>query len=100
MHGVTVTECAIETGDFGAIIGMDLIGLGDFAITNRSGKTWMSFRVPSIEAIDYVQEANHIKFSGVGRNDPCPCGKRTGNGKPMKYKNCCARSPNRQGRRR
>jgi len=26
----------------------------------------------------------------VGRNDPCPCGKKT-NGKVMKYKKCCGR---------
>ena len=25
----------------------------------------------------------------VGRNDPCPCGKKDGNGKPIKYKKCC-----------
>lgn len=25
----------------------------------------------------------------IGRNDPCPCGKKQGNGKPLKYKRCC-----------
>jgi len=29
--------------------------------------------------------------SKVGRNDPCPCGARKANGKPMKYKKCCGR---------
>ena len=27
--------------------------------------------------------------SKVGRNDPCPCGKVDGVGKPIKYKKCC-----------
>jgi preprotein translocase subunit SecA len=26
-----------------------------------------------------------------GRNDPCPCGKKRPDGKPVKYKNCCGR---------
>jgi len=26
-----------------------------------------------------------------GRNDPCPCGKKRPDGRPMKYKNCCGR---------
>ena len=29
------------------------------------------------------------KRSEVGRNDPCPCGKKDENGKPLKYKKCC-----------
>jgi Zn ribbon nucleic-acid-binding protein len=28
----------------------------------------------------------------VGRNDPCPCGKKRENGLPMKYKNCCLKN--------
>ncbi len=27
----------------------------------------------------------------IGRNDPCPCGKKRPNGLPMKYKDCCGR---------
>jgi preprotein translocase subunit SecA len=27
----------------------------------------------------------------VGRNNPCPCGKKRPNGLPMKYKDCCGR---------
>ena len=27
----------------------------------------------------------------VGRNDPCPCGKKRPNGLPMKYKDCCGK---------
>jgi hypothetical protein len=43
-------------GNFGAIIGMDIIRRGDFAITNANGKTKMSFRMPSLKAIDFVEE--------------------------------------------
>jgi uncharacterized protein YecA (UPF0149 family) len=61
---------------------MDVICIGDFAITNVSGQTWMSFRTPSSETIDYVVQVNKTKYAGVGPNDPCPCG----SGK--KFKKC------------
>ncbi len=31
------------------------------------------------------------KAAKVGRNDPCPCGKKKPDGTPVKYKNCCGR---------
>lgn len=80
--GVMVFECPDIAGHFGAIVGMDIISQGDFSITNHKGQTWMTFRTPSISAMDYVIEANKIRFAGVGRNDTCPCG----SGK--KYKHC------------
>lgn len=86
IYGVQVSKCHDIAGDFGAIIGMDIISKGDFAITNVNNKTCMSFRFPSIHTIDYVEEANKLKLikslPKVGRNDPCPCG----SGK--KYKKC------------
>jgi hypothetical protein len=85
--GVVVTECE-ETAQFGFILGMEIICRGDFAITNYANQTWVSFRVPSMAGIDYVQQANEVQFFGVGRNDPCPCGKQDGNGKPVKFKKC------------
>lgn len=39
------------------LIGMDIIGMGDFAITKSGGKTTVSFRVPSLEEIDFVPQA-------------------------------------------
>lgn len=86
--GALVTECENVAGEFGAIIGMDIITGGDLAITNVNEQTWVTFRLPSIERIDYVLEANRIIFAGVGRNDPCPCGKKDDQGKPIKYKKC------------
>lgn len=100
---VRVTECdeLTEDKDCGILIGMDVINIGDFAITNYNGRTKMSFRVPSQEEIDFVRMAGkqgypvqehppiskprspEILKPKVGRNDPCPCG----SGK--KYKHCC-----------
>ena len=76
--------------DTDVLIGMDIITQGDFAVTNTESKTVFSFRVPSVQRIDYVQEAKkdtpmRSPAQKVGRNDPCPCG----SGK--KYKNCCGK---------
>jgi hypothetical protein len=49
--GVMVSECPDIAGNFGAIVGMDIISSGDLAITNVDGQTWMSFRYPSIQAL-------------------------------------------------
>lgn len=86
--GVRVTECPDTTGNFGAIIGMDIISRGDFSITNVNGATWMSYRYPSIKGIDYVVEANRIIYAGVPKHVPCPCGKLDENGKHLKFKDC------------
>ena len=40
------------------LIGMNIITLGDFAVTNKGGVTVFSFRIPSVSVIDYVEEAN------------------------------------------
>lgn len=37
------------------LIGMDIIGLGDFSITNFQGKTCMTFGLPSAHEVDYVK---------------------------------------------
>ena len=56
--GVLVSKCPDVAGDFGAIVGMDIISQADLAITNVAGQTVMSFRTPSIQPIDYVIEAH------------------------------------------
>ena len=68
------------------LIGMDVIGVGDFAVTHKDGKTVFSFRCPSIARIDFVEKSSATGEPFVGRNSPCPCG----SGK--KYKRCCGRS--------
>lgn len=85
ISGVQVTSCPPQPG-FDFIIGMDVIALGDFTITNENGRTTMSYRFPSIKKIDYVKEQRRELSQFVGRNDPCPCG----SGK--KFKKCCGAS--------
>lgn len=82
---VRVTECADNAENFGVIIGMDVITMGDFSITNLGDQTTVSFRIPSINTVDYVKEAEQFKktqFKDVGRNDLCPCGSG------LKFKKC------------
>ena len=84
---IRVTEGTI-VGDAEVLIGMDIINMGDFAVTNKEGKTNFTFRMPSVECIDFVKQHPPTIQSGgqtlqkVGRNEPCPCG--SGN----KYKKC------------
>ena len=59
---VTVQNVLVSGADLGSdidvLIGMDIIRHGDFSITNTNGSTTFSFRIPSINEIDYVKEAN------------------------------------------
>lgn len=74
-------------GQTDVLIGMDIISQGDFAVTNVDQKTTHSFRYPSVEGIDFVEQSRKqrtVKVTQkVGRNEPCPCGSG------RKYKNCC-----------
>lgn len=85
---VTVGVIAAEHG-INCLIGMDIITLGDFSITNLDNKTCMSFRLPSQHEVDFVQTFNRQKrvieshfASKRNFNNPCICG----SGK--KFKNC------------
>lgn len=89
-NGVTFPTVRVTEGCLNGtkvLIGMDIISIGDFAVTCKDGKTKFSFQVPSTHDIDFVSEEPPktmptIKGKQPGRNDPCPCG----SGK--KYKNC------------
>ena len=87
-----VTECEELSPDnsVGMLIGMNVITMGDFAITNYQGNTTMSFRVPSLQKIDFVSGINTgqqiIKDKIPSRNDQCPCGSK------KKYKHCCGKN--------
>ncbi len=85
-----VTEGTISEAD--VLIGMDIITRGDFAVTNSDGRTTFSYRWPSMERINFVEQKPPVvapqiskPSPKVGRNDPCPCG----SGK--KYKKCCGK---------
>jgi predicted aspartyl protease len=79
-----VAECDELSGshDTGMLVGMNIIGMGDFAISNFNGETTMTFRVPSLDKIDYESEINeHRRILGLYRlqlvhgivNPKCPC---------------------------
>ena len=72
------------------LIGMDVISMGDFSVSNFNNQTTISFRIPSLCETDYVSIAKSQipvknRTQKIGRNDLCPCG----SGK--KYKHCCGR---------
>ena len=56
---LNIENVIISSGKLGPgidiLIGMDIITLGDFAITNYNNKTVFSFRFPSCEVIDFVK---------------------------------------------
>ena len=83
---VNVTECKElsqnNNDNLEVLIGMDVITLGDFSITNKNNSTWLSFRMPSMCQIDYVDEFKRKMNKNIKRNDKCWCG----SGK--KYKDC------------
>ena len=89
-----VAECdeLSPDGKVDILIGMDIISQGDFAVSNLGGKTVMTFRIPSVQRIDFVelqkQKKPFVTSIKPGRNEPCSCG----SGK--KYKHCCEKTIN------
>ena len=86
---VNVKVCEGTPNSCDMLIGMDVISLGDFAITNLDKNTMFSFRMPSMTKIDFVKhsyiEPIRNEKGKIGRNALCPCG----SGK--KYKACCGK---------
>ncbi len=83
-----VPVCAFSESDnqWDCILGMNIITLGDFAITNSNDKTLFSFEFPSTQSIDFVKEINDQNkriILKTPRNAPCPC--KSG----KKFKDCC-----------
>ena len=88
---VKVSKGAL-VGGADVLIGMDIIGIGDFLVTTRDNKTLFSFRMPSLGCDDFVTLA---QFSAkaksvstmptVSKNALCPCGSG------LKYKRCHGR---------
>ena len=78
-----VTECSelSNDGSVDLLLGMNVISRGDFSISNYNGHTTMTFRVPSLEDKNYVEELkDYIKVSKIHQqwikhgNNKCPCG--------------------------
>jgi hypothetical protein len=64
VNGVRVTEF-FDNGVFNVIIGMDIITIGDFAISNYGGKTTVSYRMPPDGSpIDFVAMINQKNKPG------------------------------------
>lgn len=53
IKGLTVMDSCIGGQGIDILIGMDIITLGDFAVSNFQGKTYFSFRIPSQGHIEY-----------------------------------------------
>ncbi len=95
-NNVGISQLRVSKGvlfdDVEMLIGMDILNRGDFSLTNKDGKTTFSFRMPSVECIDFAKNKPSVVTPStstpspkVGRNTPCPCG----SGK--KYKRCCGK---------
>lgn len=59
-NNVIVKDVLVMGSEIGSqgidlLIGMDIIGIGDFAVTNVNGNTVFSFRAPSVEEIDFCK---------------------------------------------
>jgi hypothetical protein len=69
LNGIVLPEVEVADceGDIGCdiLIGMDIIGLGDFAVCNPQGKTTFSFRVPSVKAVDFTDADEHLQTAHV-----------------------------------
>ena len=75
---VKIEKVKVAQGDMSGVdllIGMDIIMLGDFAVTHIDGITSFSFRIPSSERIDFTKPTQYKRITPkVGRNSPCHCG--------------------------
>ncbi len=73
--GVMVSDSPLED-NFDVIIGMNVITQGDMALSHVGGKTLFSFRMPSIQKLDFAPKQTHVNIPVPKRrpNDPCHCG--------------------------
>ena len=56
VKNLVVCDSEIDGLKAGALIGMDIMSHGDFAVSNFNGKTAFTFRTPSQKNTDYVAE--------------------------------------------
>ncbi|HZK77117.1 MAG TPA: hypothetical protein VFD13_09430, partial [Candidatus Kapabacteria bacterium] len=67
---IRATECDEDQGKFDVIIGMSVITLGDFAISQPRDETVFTFRIPSIESIDFVEQAEAYSVQSLKKMTP------------------------------
>jgi len=58
---IRVIEVPALAGGAGMLIGMDIIGSGDFSTYNEDGKTVMTYRFPSVGGEDFSKLAGEIR---------------------------------------
>lgn len=94
-NGIVIPELEVADceGNIGCdvLIGMDVIGMGDFAVCNVGGNTTFTFRIPSVAVVDFTAASDPAyaaapRSAKPGRNDPCPCGSG------LEFKKCHGRS--------
>ena len=64
IESISITECRELNRHLDVLIGMDVITLGDFAITHADKKTVFTFRIPSIEKIDFIRQQREAEIKG------------------------------------
>ena len=64
----------------------------DDALQRRGVARNMNASAQNVGGDGSIRKQPVKKGPKIGRNDPCPCGKKRPNGLPMKYKDCCGRN--------
>jgi predicted aspartyl protease len=64
INAIEVCDSDIGNQGIALLIGMDIIGVGDFSVSNYQGHTVFSFRIPSQGKIDYVKETRMSNLIG------------------------------------
>lgn len=64
IDSLLVSDSEIGLQGLGVLVGMDVIGKGDFAVSNFDGKTVFTFRMPSQKVTDYVAQIIQFNTSG------------------------------------
>lgn len=77
--------CMELPSNIDVLIGMDIITLGDFAITNAGGRTVISFRIPSLVHVDFGRQDSPVVAPAlfIEMDQPCPCGSG------QSFRECC-----------
>jgi predicted aspartyl protease len=66
--GVCLCKTRVAEGEIdghGALIGMDIITLGDLSITSKDGNTMFSFQMPHTHSTDYEAECELMNKQGI-----------------------------------
>lgn len=72
LNGIQVFNLKVGEGDLPAgidmLIGMDIISLGDFALTHKNNGTVFSFQIPSTHEYDFVKQIKNGVGAKVKKN--------------------------------